>query len=136
MPLRGVNQAKKRTQQIMTEVIVKKAQRTVTQMQIAIIARAQMYMPREFSFLINSTFRMTPELKDGKMAGNIGNTVGYAVYLHSPKKGGKLDGWQPMPPEDKFGPSWNPDAQQNWFGIAVSEEKKTLDRIIARGMKL
>lgn len=136
MPIRGIKQAKARTRQILNDTVEDKARKTVTQMQILVIARAQQYMPREFGFLINSTFRATPEMKGGKMVGVIGNTESYAAPLHSPKAGGRMDGWQPKPPEDKFGPAWNPNAKQGWFDIGVREEKQNLQRVFKKGMKL
>ena len=59
-------------------------------------------------------------------------TIGYygkqAGILHSPKPGGKMDGWKPKPvpsPGKKTG-GFNADARQDWFNVTWAQDGKQL----------
>jgi hypothetical protein len=90
---------------------------------------ADFYVPVDTNALMNSR-----EHRVAKVGGNFVATVGYyqkyAAALHSPKPGGKMDGWKPRTPEMRaelksaknytgraIG-GFNINAKQGWLNIA------------------
>ncbi len=67
-------------------------------------------------------------------------TIGYygkqAGILHSPKPGGKMDGWKPKPvpsPGKKTG-GFNADARQDWFNVTWAQYGNQLLSEFAEGI--
>lgn len=104
-------------------------------------ARAQQYVPIDTGALKNSS----PVSKATESGGNvITSTISYlqdyASYLHDPKPGGKMDGWQPMPPEVRamrlsaanypvsgVSGGYNPSATQGWIYIGAEEAQDAVN---------
>lgn len=104
-------------------------------------ARAQQYVPIDTGALKNSS----PVSKAEDMGGNIVRSTisylqDYASYLHDPKPGGKMDGWQPVLPEVRamrmsaanyptsgVSGGFNPSARQGWIYIGAEEAKSAVD---------
>ena len=93
--------------------------------------------PIEFGTLINSQFRMIEKTATG-WRGIVGYAVNYAVYLESPKAGGRMDNWQPRPPEQKEGNAWNPISSQGFLrlGFTGLESGPIIQQILRDGIKL
>ena len=93
--------------------------------------------PIEFGPLVNSQFREIIKTDFG-WRGIVGYAVSYAAALESPKPGGKLDGWNPRPPEQKDGNAWNPIASQGFLrlGFTGLESGPMIQKILTQGIKL
>lgn len=136
------------TREIMRGKIPQKIERTLTAVTVAVANKGQEYTPLAYSLLQNSQFR-TVEATPTAYIGSVGYTQEYALPLHSPKPGGKMDGWKPMDPYTRElktksannyigggSGGWNPNATQDWLNIAAREEKATIDRIVIEGLQL
>jgi len=113
-------------------------------------ARAQQYVPLDTGALQNSS----PVSKAEEIGGNIVRSTiqylqDYASYLHDPKPGGKMDGWQPVLPEVRamkmsaknypasgVSGGFNPDARQGWLYIGAEEAKPAVDAAFKEIMKI
>ena len=91
--------------------------------------------PIEFGNLVNSQYRYIEKTPTG-FRGFVGYSVNYALFLEDPRKGGRLDGWQPRPPEDKEGPAWNPIASQGFLrlGFTGLESGPMITKILTDGI--
>lgn len=96
---------------------------------------ADFYVPVDTNNLINSR-----AIKVSKSGENVTMTIGYyqdyAAALHSPKKGGKMDGWKPRPvpsPGKKTG-GYNADAKQGWLDIVWAEDGERLLKEFSQGL--
>ena len=96
---------------------------------------ADFYVPVDTNNLINS--RAMKVSKNGEsFTMSIGYYQDYAAALHSPKKGGKMDGWKPRPvpsPGKKTG-GYNSDAKQGWLNAAWDEDGERLLNEFAKGL--
>lgn len=113
-------------------------------------ARAQLYMPIDTAALKNDvTISRGTDVGDDIIRSTIVNGAEdtktrsgrtYAEYLHDPKPGGKLDGWQPVLPEERamkmsaanypasgVSGGYNPSARQGWYYIGADEAKPAVD---------
>ena len=93
-------------------------------------ARAQQYVPIDTGALKNSS----PVSKATESGGNvITSTISYlqdyASYLHDPKPGGKMDGWQPQLPANRTPPGggFNANAKQGWIYIGANEAQDSVN---------
>ncbi|MDB4306031.1 hypothetical protein N9980_00530 [bacterium] len=93
--------------------------------------------PREYGTLVNSQFRSVEKINTG-WRGTLGYAVSYAAILENPKAGGKMDNWQPVAPENKLGPDWNPMASQGFLklGFLGLESRPAIEAILQQGIKL
>jgi hypothetical protein len=113
----------------------KKAKRFVFTASSLIKARAQQYVPIDTGALQNSS----PVSKPEEIGGNIvRSTISYlqeyAKYLHDPKPGGKMDGWQPV--IKTVGGGYNAAAKQGWLYIGAKEAKQAVDEAFRDLMKI
>ncbi len=136
MPVKGGNAVRANYRKKIDEINSKRVKAAVTKIITYAAGASKEIAPIEFGNLINSQFRNIEKTSTG-WRGTLGYTVGYAAALENPKSGGRLDGWQPKPPEDKFGPAWNPISQQGFLRLAFTgqEAKQTIEKII-QGIKL
>lgn len=121
--------------------IPRKIERTLTAITITVANKAQEYAPLAYGLLQNSQYR-TVEVTPTTYKGNVGYTQEYALPLHSPEPGGKMDGWKPMDPYTREfktrnaseyvgsgSGGWNPNATQDWLNITAREEEANIERI-------
>jgi len=99
-----------------------KLERALSVVAYAIGGRADMYVPIDTSALLNSRQVNIIDTEGGYRA-IIGYYQSYALPLHSPKPGGKMDGWKPRIPGTPGKPrgGYNADAKQGWILAAVEE---------------
>ncbi|AUR95665.1 neck protein [Vibrio phage 1.210.O._10N.222.52.C2] len=137
MPVKGMNQARGRFKSIMSGISDKKAKAALTKAIIYGAGASKEIAPKEFGNLINSQFRKIEKTATG-YRGIVGYAVSYAAALEDPKPGGKLDGWQPRPPEQKDGNAWNPIASQGFLrlGFTGLESGPAIRKILVNGMRL
>lgn len=97
--------------------------------------RADFYVPVDTNNLVNSR-----NVKVSSVGDNVTVTIGYyqsyAAALHSPKKGGRMDGWKPKPvpsPGKETG-GYNADAKQGWLTIAWNEIGEKLVEDFSKGL--
>ncbi len=96
---------------------------------------ADFYVPVDTNNLINS--RAMKVSKNGEsFTMSIGYYQDYAAALHSPKKGGKMDGWKPrpVPSPGKTTGGYNADAKQGWLNAAWDEDGERLLNEFAKGL--
>ncbi len=118
---------------ILTEDLPKNVEAGLYTMYTTLAGTADFYVPIDTSTLIKSrSYRIR---KDGNGWGlTYGYYTEYAEALHSPKPGGKMDGWKPVDPYERewrtrsaseFSGNgtggWNPNARQGWMNIAWEE---------------
>lgn len=93
-------------------------------------ARAQQYVPIDTVALKNSSPVSKPEDIGGTIVrSTISYLQDYASYLHDPKPGGPLDGWQPVLPINRRpqGGGYNAKARQGWLYLGADEAKPAVD---------
>lgn len=110
---------------------------TLTKVVVYAAGASKEIAPIEFGALVNSQFREVTKIADG-YRGTVGYTVNYALPLEDPKRGSRLDGWQPRPPDKKQGPAWNPRASQGFLSQAFTgrEESETIRKIVIDGLRI
>lgn len=133
--------------------ISRTVQRTINRLEKAVTSAlsiigtsAAQWVPIDTGALINSQYRSVT-INGTKLEGVIGYAQAYALPLHSPKKGGRLDGWRPVTPWDRamrmsaqnyptsgMSGGYNPDARQGWITLAVQENQKEIDDLIANAL--
>lgn len=131
----------KRINKALTQDLPKDIEKGLFTMYTHLASHADEYVPIDTGALIKS--RSHRIRKNGeKWRLTYGYYTDYAQALHSPKPGGKMDGWKPMDPYERewrtksaseFTGSgsggWNPSATQGWMNIAwneVGDEAKKL----------
>lgn len=104
-------------------------------------ARAQQYVPIDTGALKNSSpVSKAEDNGSDVITSTISYLQDYASYLHDPKPGGKMDGWQPVLPEERamrmsaanyptsgVSGGYNPSATQGWIYIGAEEAKPSVD---------
>jgi len=91
---------------------------------------ADFYVPVDTKNLVNSR-KESVSFRGDYFTVSVGYYTAYAGALHSPKPGGKMDGWRPMTPEDREYKTrsaknfvgggtggFNINAKQDWLNIA------------------
>ena len=91
---------------------------------------ADFYVPVDTKNLVNSR-KETVSFRGNYFTASVGYYTAHALPLHSPQKGGKMDGWKPMTPEDREYKTrnasnfvgggiggFNINAKQGWLNIA------------------
>ena len=105
---------------------------------------ADFYVPVDTSALIQSrSYRIRHNGEKWNMT--YGYYTDYAAALHSPKEGGKMDGWKPMDPYEREWRNsnasnfvgngtggWNPNATQGWMNIAWDEAGDDAVRVFGK----
>jgi hypothetical protein len=100
MAMKGFDQIKRNLEQLTEDIAVKKPTQTIVAILQVASNISMKYAPIEYSTLVNS--RKTRVFAEGDtIAGTLGYYVEYAASLNNPRKGSKLDGWQPVPQSKK-----------------------------------
>lgn len=144
MPVRGLESAIKRTNEISRDIAEVRAERGVTAALITGQAFASMLTPVDTSFLINSQYRSVKTDK-GKVIGAVGYTALYASAVH--EASGKLKGQ----PRGHFGTTragvefgggtgvgryWDPAAEPGFLTKGFEENKQAIDQAFYGVMKI
>ena len=123
----------KRINKALTEDLPKDIESGLFTMYTILSGTADFYTPLDTGALRNSKSYRIRQNGD-KWVMTYGYYTDYAEALHSPKEGGKMDGWKPVDPYERewrtvkaseFKGSgtggWNPSATQGWMDIAWNE---------------
>lgn len=129
MPIRGLKEARQRTREAFG-TIGKKASRTMVEILIAGRSYTLMLTPIDTSNLVNSAFIDVRTRKNG-VSGRFGFTAAYAAAVHGMP--GTLKG-QPRP--DGNGNYWDPDAEPEFVRKGFEDNRRQLDAVVQRGMKI
>jgi hypothetical protein len=140
--VKGVNELKKNIQTLVGDKVPKAAERGLYVGLTLIENRSLEYVPLDTGALLNSRFKEIKQ-QEGLTIGRIGFVAAYALPLHSPKPGGKMDGWKPQTPEDRamrmsaanyptsgMSGGYNPSARQDWLNIGLEEAWPEVQRAI------
>lgn len=122
---------------VVNDMAGRKVKTALTKVVVYAAGASKEIAPVEFGSLVNSQFREVNKTDFG-WRGTVGYTQSYAAALESPRPGGRLDGWKPKPPEEKFGPAWNPIATQGFLrlGFLGQESRPAIERILKREITL
>lgn len=144
MPVRGLDSAIRRTNEISRNIAEVRAERGVTAALITGQAFASMLTPVDTSFLINSQYRSV-KTENGKVVGAVGYTALYAAAVHA--MSGKLKG----KPRGHFGKTkdgiefgggtgngryWDPSAEPGFLTKGFDENKGLIDQAFYGAMKI
>jgi hypothetical protein len=129
--VKGVNELKKNIQTYVGDKVPKAAERGLYVGLTLIENRSLEYVPLDTGALLNSRFKEIKQ-QEGLTIGRIGFVAAYALPLHSPKPGGKMDGWKPkpVPSPGKMTGGYNPAAKQDWLNIGLEEAWPEVQRAI------
>lgn len=144
MPVRGLEQAIRRTNDIERDIAEVRAERGITAALITGQAFASMLTPVDTSFLINSQYRSV-KTESGRVIGAVGYTSLYAAAVHG--MSGKLKGQ----PRGHFGKTkdgvefgggtgngryWDPSAEPGFLTKGFEENQELIDQAFYGAMKL
>lgn len=131
MPIKGLDAAKKQTEQIVGRITGVMSERTVTEILIIGAGYASALTPVDTSTLINSQFRRVENGPDG-VRGMVGFTAAYAAAVNAAK--GTLSG-QPRP--GNRGTYWSPGGEPDFLRKGFERDGKAdIEAAVRRGMKL
>lgn len=136
MPLIGLEQAIRKTQQIIDRIQGPMSEKTVTEICIIGSGYAALMTPVDTSLLINSQFgnrKVAPVIEGGeRVRGTVGYTAAYAAAVN--KASGKLKG-KPRP--NNRGTYWAPGGEPDFLrkGFEV-DGKSDIAAAVKRGMAL
>lgn len=142
--VKGINQAKKRLNDIINDVQGRKAIRALQSALILIGSRAAYYTPIDTSTLINSQFREI-DTNGVRITGRIGYSANYAAYVH--EMTGKLKG-QPRAhfgttrSGEQFGGGtgtgnyWDPHGEPQFLTKGANEERDAVAAVIRKELSL
>lgn len=82
--VKGIKQTKRQLKQLIGEIHATKATRAMSRILNTVAPLAAHYTPVDTSTLINSQFTEM-ELNGTRLAGRIGYSANYAVYVHDPR---------------------------------------------------
>ena len=128
--LRGLQEAIRKTEQIVGTITAEKAVRAIKSANYIIRTEAATMTPIDTSALINSQFD-TIEVNGTRVTGKIGYSANYALYVHNAS--GKLKG-QPRP--SGKGTYWSPNGEPKFLTKAAEKTKDLVDKAIKAEMKL
>ena len=123
-PGKSPQDAARRINTKLNNIANKKVQRGLTKVLYLLGGRADQYAPVDTKALINSRFiKIESTATGGKFRGIIGYAQPYAVPLHNPKPGGKMDNWKPVKPPAPGKPTggYNAEAKQGWIQLGLDE---------------
>jgi hypothetical protein len=135
--VKGLAECKRNIDTVVRNTIPKNAERAMYVTLTLIENRSLEYVPLDTANLLNSRFKII-EQEGAVTIGRIGFTASYALPLHSPKPGGKMDGWQPRPvpsPGKQVG-GYNPSATQDWLNIGLNEAWPEIQSAVKEEMAL
>lgn len=142
--VKGISQAKKNLDSIISDVRGRKVVRALQSAMILIGARAAYYTPIDTSTLVNSQFREI-NANGVMITGRIGYTANYAAYVH--EASGKLKGQ----PRAHFGKTragkefgggtgtgnyWDPHGEPQFLTKGANEERESVDAVIRKELSL
>ena len=128
--LRGLQEAIRKTEQIVGTITAEKAVRAIKSANYIIRTEAATMTPIDTSALINSQFD-TIEVNGTRVTGKIGYSANYALYVHNAS--GKLKG-QPRP--SGKGTYWSPNGEPKFLTKAAEKTKDLVDKAIKAEMRL
>ncbi len=143
-----VRAIEKNAKRVIKDRIPHNIERALTAVGTTVMGRAFEYMPLAYANLQNSSYQII-EVTPNSYTLSLGNTVEYALPLHSPEPGGKMDGWKPMDPYER---EWrtrsakdfvgngsggmNVNAKQDWFNIGYKEKETEVNQIMLGDLQL
>jgi hypothetical protein len=131
MPIKGLDAAKKQTEQIVGRITGILSERTVTEVLIIGAGYASTLTPVDTSTLINSQYRRVENGPNG-VRGMVGYTAAYAAAVNAAQ--GTLAG-QPRP--GNRGTYWAPGGEPDFLRKGFERDGKSdIDAAVRRGMKL
>lgn len=128
--MRGIQQAIKRTQQIVGEITGEKAVSAIKAATYIIRTESASMTPIATSTLINSQFD-TVEVNGTRITGRVGYSAKYALYVHNAS--GKLAG---KPRNNGNGTYWSPGGEPQFLTKAAQRTKDLVDSVIKKEMTL
>lgn len=129
MPARGLKEARQRTREAF-KLIGEKASRTMVEVLIAGRSYTLMLTPIDTSNLVNSAFIDVRTRKNG-VSGRFGFTANYAAEVHGMSGAGKG-----RPRANGNGNYWDPDAEPEFVRKGFEDNRRQLDAVVQRGMKI
>lgn len=134
MPIKGLDAAKKQTEQIIGRITGVMSERTVTEILIIGAGYASTLTPVDTSTLINSQYRRVENGPNG-VRGMVGYTAAYAAAVHAAK--GTLRGTNTPRPKPGLGVYWAPDGEPQFLRKGFERDGKAdIEAAVRRGMKL
>ncbi len=128
--LRGIQEAIRKTEQIVGTITAEKAVRAIKSATYIIRTESATLTPIDTSTLINSQFD-TVEVNGTRITGRVGYSAKYALYVHNAS--GKLSG---KPRSNGNGTYWSPGAEPQFLTKAAQRTKDLVDSVIKKEMKL
>lgn len=128
--LRGIQEAIRKTEQIVGTITAEKAVRAIKSATYIIRTESATLTPIDTSTLINSQFD-TVEVSRTRITGKVGYSAKYALYVHNAS--GKLAG---KPRSNGNGKYWSPGGEPQFLTKAAQRTKDLVDSVIKREMKL
>lgn len=128
--LRGIQEAIRKTEQIVGTITAEKAVRAIKSATYIIRTESATLTPIDTSTLINSQFD-TVEVSGTRITGKVGYSAKYALYVHSAS--GKLAG---KPRSNGKGTYWSPGGEPQFLTKAAQRTKDLVDSVIKKEMKL
>lgn len=128
--MRGIQQAIKRTQQIVGEITGEKAVSAIKAANYIIRTESASMTPVATSVLINSQYD-TVEVNGTRITGKIGYAANYALYVHNAS--GKLAG---KPRSNGNGTYWSPGGEPQFLTKGARRTKDLVDSVIKKEMTL
>lgn len=145
MPIKGLEKAKKQTEEIVGQIVGGMSERTVTEILIIGAGYASLLTPVDTSTLINSQYREVYTVF-GHTRGRVGYTANYAAAVNS------MPGTLKGQPRKHFGVTregvefgggtgvgkyWDPNGEPDFLRKGFERDgKKDIESAIKRGMKL
>lgn len=136
--VQGINELKRSINTLTANDVPKAAGRALYTALTLIENRSLEYVPLDTGALLNSRFKEIRQEAD-LTVGRIGFAQAYAVPLHSPKSGGKMDNWKPRPigtivsikgQEPRKKTASNMSAKQDWLNIGLDEAWPEIQRAV------
>ena len=145
---RQISEIKKNARATIRQKIPQKIERALFSVSAVVANKGMEYTPLAYSLLQNSQYHLVEATANGFQA-VVGYTQEYALPLHSPEPGGKMDGWKPMDPYEREwrtrnasefvgngSGGWNPNARQDWLNVAYKEVEVDVNRIMLGDLEL
>lgn len=120
--VKGINELKRSIATLTNAEVPKQAGAAMYAVLTLVENRSLEYVPLDTGALLNSRFKEIRQ-EAGLTIGRIGFVQAYALPLHSPQPGSKMDNWQPkpVPSPGKLTGGFNANARQNWLNIGLEE---------------
>lgn len=128
--LRGIQEAIRKTEQIVGTITAEKAVRAIKSATYIIRTESATLTPIDTSTLINSQFD-TVEVSGTRITGKVGYSAKYALYVHNAS--GKLAG---KPRGNGNGAYWSPGGEPQFLTKGAQRAKDLVDGAIKKEMKL